>query len=62
MPDWGISLLMLGGLVVGFCLGYLIGYRNGAVSGELRALHATLEELRSRRRAREQPPADTAEN
>lgn len=48
MPDWALALIALSCGIAGLGLGYLLGYRNGCVCGELRALHVTLAEMRSR--------------
>lgn len=49
----------VGGLIVG----YILGHRNGCVVGELRALHSSLSERRSRHehrhRRRHRDPDDS---
>ena len=50
LPEWAMTLIALGSGLGGLFIGYALGFRNGAISGELRALHITLQELRSRRR------------
>jgi hypothetical protein len=48
MPEWALALMALSCGIAGLGLGYLLGYRNGCVCGELRALHVTLSQMRSR--------------
>ena len=51
MPEWAMSLIALACGITGLTIGYVLGYRNGSISGELRALHISLQQMRSRRRA-----------
>jgi hypothetical protein len=48
MPEWALALIALCTGIAGLGVGYFLGYRNGRVCGELRALHVTLSEMRSR--------------
>ncbi|MBI3862550.1 MAG: hypothetical protein HY290_11720 [Planctomycetia bacterium] len=45
-----MSLIALACGIAGLAIGYALGFRNGSISGELRALHITLQQMRSRRR------------
>ena len=38
--------------IAGLGVGYALGFRNGCVTGELRALHVTMSQMRERRRPR----------
>jgi hypothetical protein len=53
MPDWFVSILSVVCAAAGFAGGYNLGFRNGCIRGELRALHLSMERMRSRRRHRE---------
>lgn len=65
MPEWAMSLIALGCGIAGLAIGYTLGYRNGCVTGELRALHVTIAQMRERRHSRrhrdEPEPADRME-
>ena len=52
MPEWAWSLITLFCGAAGLCVGYALGFRNGCVTGELRALHVTISQMRERRRTR----------
>lgn len=52
MPDWALAMVVLFCGIAGMTLGYWLGYRNGRVCGELRALHSTLAQMRSRAESR----------
>lgn len=59
MPEWAMSVLTVVCGLAGLAVGYSLGFRNGCVTGELRALHVTMSEMRKRRRSRR--PHDAAE-
>ncbi|HEY2250572.1 MAG TPA: hypothetical protein VGH74_05910 [Planctomycetaceae bacterium] len=65
MPEWAMSLIALFCGIAGLAIGYTLGYRNGCVTGELRALHVTIAQMRERRHSRrhrdEPEPADRME-
>ena len=65
MPEWAMSLVALGCGIAGLTIGYALGYRNGCVTGELRALHVTIAQMRERRHSRrhrdEPEPVDRME-
>jgi hypothetical protein len=55
MQDWAMPLMSLVALVCGISglgVGYALGFRNGSATGELRALHVTMTQMRERRRSR----------
>lgn len=52
MPDWAWSLITLFCGSAALATGYVLGFRNGCVTGELRALHVTISQMRERRRSR----------
>jgi hypothetical protein len=52
MPEWALALIAFVCGLAGIATGYVLGYRNGRVCGELRALHATLAQMRSRLESR----------
>ena len=52
MPEWALALFALTCGIGGLGAGYLLGYRNGCVSGELRALHLAMNQMRSLREPR----------
>jgi hypothetical protein len=52
MPEWAWSLITLFCGAAGLAVGYMLGFRNGCVTGELRALHVTIAQMRERRRSR----------
>ena len=62
VPQWVWSLITLFCGAAGLGVGYALGFRNGCITGELRALHVTLAQMRERRRTRrhhdEPEPAD----
>lgn len=53
MPDWFHPVFSILCAVAGFAGGYNLGFRNGCIRGELRALHISMERMRSRRRHRD---------
>ncbi len=56
MPDWALALIaMFISGSAGLGLGYLLGNRNGRVVGELKALHVSLAEEKSRTAPRPAP-------
>jgi|GEM_PF-5234290 len=68
MSEWAmyiISLISVACGTAGLAIGYVLGYRNGCVTGELRALHVTIAQMRERRHSRrhrdEPEPADRME-
>ena len=52
MPESAMTLIALLCGIAGLGVGYALGFRNGCVTGELRALHATMSQMRERRRTR----------
>lgn len=52
MQDWVPIAMTIIAVVCGLAglgVGYTLGYRNGSVTGELRALHITMQQMRRRR-------------
>lgn len=49
MAGWGTTLLVIFCGVTGFGVGYAFGFRSGCLAGEMRAVDATIAQLRERR-------------